>query len=135
MLLCLEARNNGHKHIHDSLTRQIGYLARFLDPNRRSFRDLPVNVRDNITRTLELSYSFTPGYNQAPAISDNLEIPCLKNKLETLKLEHANPYLALDKEIIRFKRNFYENDSRSIAGRAIEAHRNNVIARSKSLTL
>jgi hypothetical protein len=99
ILFCLEARKAGHQYVVNSLRTQINYILNSFNPNTKTFKDLPLEVRRNMSRTLRLSFTFTPGHNQAPLISDSLTLTELRGKLETIKYEAQKPLTSLEHAI------------------------------------
>lgn len=96
ILFCLEARKAGHQYVVNSVRTQVNYILNTFNPDTRTFKDLPSEVRRNMFRTLHLSYSFTPGHNQAPPISDNITLTDLRGKLETIKYDAQKPLTSLE---------------------------------------
>lgn len=134
MLLALDAREKAHGYIVESLSRIIGNLGRVINPDIKTFAHLPQNVRHNIFRTLELSYTFTPAC-RVPPISDNLTVTDLRHVLSTLKVDNDKPYRSMSNAIVTYQEGFcagYRNNN-NIAAQAIRAHKYNVVARAKFL--
>lgn len=99
ILLCLEARKASHNYVVNSFRRQINYIVSNFNQDTRTFKDLPLEVRRNMSRTMQLSFSFTEGHNQAPPIFDNTSLTVLRGNLQSLKYDAKKPLTSLEHAI------------------------------------
>lgn len=134
ILFCLEARKGSHQYVVNSLRTQIKYILNTFNPDTKTIKDFPADIRRNMNRTMKLSYSFTTGDTEVSLINDNKTLTQLRGDMETIRSDVQRPLTSLESAIWDYKDNFYGDKNNSIAGRAIKAHRENVIKRAKDLT-
>lgn len=132
VILTMDARSKAHAYVLESISRITVSLRNTINQDVNTFAHLPRPVRENIFRTLQLSYSFTPAC-RAPAISDNLTVTELRGKLDIIKNNNTGAYRSISRTLDLYKRGFLEGDRFSIAARAVRAHKYQAVIRAKYL--